>query len=1157
MNKKRETNLAFKNRRLTQAKDFWKLLEMTTSYNHGYEAKKDIKRNDTFDGGGYGIFWDEYHSIEQSHPPSSSISSATSNTTGTGGSIPPDSEDGMSSDKSEREIQWLNDVGFTNIAKKIRARHEIDQNDDELKIIAASLTRAQANAVRRRIDSLNEAIRQRNVTEPKKLPSYRASSTKQRRHVKDIFQGSKQSGKKLLKDGSWIKRNDPGDNGTQDTDDLNDGQPPVVPPKPRTKRHKHKKYNDEPSFDIEDENISNGQISHHPPLDDPSTRVETPSQRPSEDTTPQHDNLVRRTSANNLIIMSGEEREKSFSSSMERLNDSLINVESNESHNLKPHKNSSIKKRETFDSAYLRRPSQEYSNNKNHLSAHDADSAKVRRRHSDAPIGSRGNQEKRLVVVDSTYINVSTVGDGYTSKLITPSVKSGKNGPPYRERSSESESSITKYKTDHDSLKPFDSSSLDAALPQNVSSEHSLNIVHNTPEASSDSLKIEQLPKSISNLSLRSSNSSIPSSLSEEHLPSIHTDDLSPSTENSPTVTDGSALSNKREKKHKHKRHHKEKKKHKHRKHHRNEKDDPVLDILAQETTSFETTTTTTMSTPTSLKMTVSPTLTTHSSDDNKSIDSMESLGSQENFNDSKYLYNTKPKTVNYSSSDSNRTTPEKSLDSHLGSMSDFSTTPRTQSPQYLEGDAKLNVGAASSPRVPPERSPPQEAALNTGPTFPKLPNFTLTKEELGLTHIGDLSEPDMSITRRLALIELTALFDQSGVPIKTRRKPNVKLKLKDNGTFGVPLITLCSREESKHNPNVKVPKILLQLIGYLERHGLHEEGLLRVPGSAHRVKLIREEADKNPDLSTLEWEGRKMTDIATCFKQFLRDLPEPLLTYEYQNTFTSVAEIPDRKVQLQALNLLVVLLPPVHQECLKKLLVFLNKVIANESSNKMGLNNVAMIMAPNLFFQNNAKINKNEAKKAAGMTDVLRMLIKYQLIVWTIPSFMVSQIRFLNEAGAKTKDPKALSKIIKRRRLDSPSHLLNPAIKMTRPGGGGGSSGDELEDFDESLIIRVRAPTLNKQSMAIQLSTQTTVAEVVSKFQWQRQKSNKEKDEIDTSRLRIKPRQDNELALVDLYLYEVGGNIGERRLDSSACISAILRENPNAEWVLKSEIRR
>ena len=48
------------------------------------------------------------------------------------------------------------------------------------------------------------------------------------------------------------------------------------------------------------------------------------------------------------------------------------------------------------------------------------------------------------------------------------------------------------------------------------------------------------------------------------------------------------------------------------------------------------------------------------------------------------------------------------------------------------------------------------------------------------------------------------------------------------------------------------------------------------------------------------------------------------------------------------------------------------------------------------------------------------------------------------------------LNKIIKRRRLDSPSHPSNPALKMIRPGGGS-NSGDELEEFDENLIIRVK----------------------------------------------------------------------------------------------------
>ena len=44
---------------------------------------------------------------------------------------------------------------------------------------------------------------------------------------------------------------------------------------------------------------------------------------------------------------------------------------------------------------------------------------------------------------------------------------------------------------------------------------------------------------------------------------------------------------------------------------------------------------------------------------------------------------------------------------------------------------------------------------------------------------MGDLGEADMTTTRRLALIELTALFDNCGVPMNNRRKPNVKLKSK------------------------------------------------------------------------------------------------------------------------------------------------------------------------------------------------------------------------------------------------------------------------------------------------------------------------------------------------------------------------------------------
>ena len=70
---------------------------------------------------------------------------------------------------------------------------------------------------------------------------------------------------------------------------------------------------------------------------------------------------------------------------------------------------------------------------------------------------------------------------------------------------------------------------------------------------------------------------------------------------------------------------------------------------------------------------------------------------------------------------------------------------------------------------------------------------------------------------------------------------------------------------------------------------------------------------------------------MAALSKQFLRELPQPLLTNEWVEAFASVERVPERKQQLQALNLLIILLPNVHRDSLKRLLMFLNKVGRDE----------------------------------------------------------------------------------------------------------------------------------------------------------------------------------------------------------------------------------
>ena len=86
------------------------------------------------------------------------------------------------------------------------ARTEIDRNDDDMKIIAASLTRAQANAVRKRIDSLNEAIRQRKHDDDKEMD--RSRSRNKRKDVRNLFENVKSGSKDGSKVTSLQKKQD-------------------------------------------------------------------------------------------------------------------------------------------------------------------------------------------------------------------------------------------------------------------------------------------------------------------------------------------------------------------------------------------------------------------------------------------------------------------------------------------------------------------------------------------------------------------------------------------------------------------------------------------------------------------------------------------------------------------------------------------------------------------------------------------------------------------------------------------------------------------------------------------------------------------------------------------------------------------------------------
>ncbi|XP_053106623.1 rho GTPase-activating protein 28 isoform X2 [Hemicordylus capensis] len=402
------------------------------------------------------------------------------------------------------------------------------------------------------------------------------------------------------------------------------------------------------------------------------------------------------------------------------------------------------------------------------------------------------------------------------------------------------------------------------------------------------------------------------------------------------------------------------------------------------------------------------------------------------------------------------------------------------------------------------------------------LPNFVIRKSRYGLTEVGDLSLDDMKKIRYLSLIELTAFYDALGIELKRNRTERVKGR--EGGLFGVPLTVLLENDQKKM-PGTKVPLIFQKLLLKLEETGLETEGILRVPGSASRVKSLRQEIEAKFDEDTFDWDQIRNNDAAGLLKMFIRELPSPLFTVEYLPAFiTLVEKISQVKLQLQALHLLIMLLPDACRDAAKALLQFLKKVVANEKKNKMTLWNVSMIVAPNLFVYKGKRANQEEMLTAATTAHIVRLLIKYQDILWIVPTFLISQVRKMNDAAINnTKRQLMFDKGV--RRL-----LRRKTMERERP---------ERTEFLQSDIpegvIRVHAPLHSKVSMAIQLNNQTKAKDILARFYCENSHGSSE-----NMKMQIQS------------LHEIGGNIGQHCLDPETYMLDVYHSNPQAEWVIK-----
>ncbi|TMS20778.1 Unconventional myosin-IXb [Larimichthys crocea] len=188
---------------------------------------------------------------------------------------------------------------------------------------------------------------------------------------------------------------------------------------------------------------------------------------------------------------------------------------------------------------------------------------------------------------------------------------------------------------------------------------------------------------------------------------------------------------------------------------------------------------------------------------------------------------------------------------------------------------------------------------------------------------------------------------------------------------FGVRVCHLVSDK----NP---VPMVLEMMLEHVEMHGLYTEGIYRKSGSANRMKELHQRLETDPHLVCLE--DYPIHTVTGLVKQWLRELPDPLMTFTHYSDFLHAVELPEKQEQLRAIYKVLEELPPANFSTLERLVFHLVRVCKVEAHNRMSSNSLAIVFAPCVLRCPDSADPLLSMKDVAKTTTCVEMLINEQI---------------------------------------------------------------------------------------------------------------------------------------------------------------------------------
>ncbi|XP_038120961.1 unconventional myosin-IXb isoform X4 [Culex quinquefasciatus] len=195
---------------------------------------------------------------------------------------------------------------------------------------------------------------------------------------------------------------------------------------------------------------------------------------------------------------------------------------------------------------------------------------------------------------------------------------------------------------------------------------------------------------------------------------------------------------------------------------------------------------------------------------------------------------------------------------------------------------------------------------------------------------------------------------------------------------FGVPLTTLCAGSDG-----IKIPAQIYSLIMMIEMHGLYSEGIYRKSGVSSKIKEVKAKMDRGMGGSDYEmdYESYNVHVLTNVLKSFLREMPEPLLTFDRYDDFLRAADLSDGNDRVHTLLSLIKKIPPAHHCLLERLIFHLALVAKLEQYNRMSASSLAIVFAPCVLRTNRYVPAQDSLNDIGRQTKCMETLITQKML--------------------------------------------------------------------------------------------------------------------------------------------------------------------------------